>query len=185
MLHRTKITVEWINGKLYGVCTASVDDDWTDSDTEQFKDYLIGQYADGWGEGFEQREIDTSDGELYVHLWSWENWSIQTEEERFGPKLAEGLPEMCFSVLRGTGQLICIKRGESGYYPSDWDTGDRQENEELANYNNERLGVTQAQRQAMEAGSMFGWATPAADPANYDEQGKLIKPRHIDRGDAR
>ena len=47
-LHRTKITVEWIDGKLYGVCTALVDDDWTDDDMAQLKSFLIGQYADGY-----------------------------------------------------------------------------------------------------------------------------------------
>lgn len=80
------------------------------------------------------------------------------------PELAEGLPELCFSVLPGAGELICIKRGESGYYPSDWSTDDPERNRELADYNNERLGVTQAQRLAMEAGSMHGWDVPGADP---------------------
>ena len=53
--------------------------------------------------------------------------------------VAEGLPEMCFTTLPSTGELICIKRGEMGYYPSSWNTDDKQRNEELANYNNERL----------------------------------------------
>ena len=44
-------------------------------------------------------------GELYVHLWQPDDWSIQTEQERFAPKVAEGLPELCFSTLRTTGQL--------------------------------------------------------------------------------
>ncbi len=57
-------------------------------------------------------------------------------------KFAEGLPELCFSTLPGTGELICIKRGESGYYPSDWNTNDPAHNREIADYNNERLGVT-------------------------------------------
>ncbi len=48
-------------------------------------------------------------GELYVHLWNSDEWNIQTEQELFAPKLAEGLPELCFSTLPGTGELICIK----------------------------------------------------------------------------
>ena len=87
-------------------------------------------------------------------------------------KLAEGLPELCFSVLPSTGELICIKRGENGYYPSDWSTDDSAQNRELADYNNERLGVTQAQRLAMECGSMHGWNVPGADPAFVEEMQK-------------
>ena len=98
-----------------------------------------------------------------------DEWDIQTEEERFAPKFAEGLPELCFSTLASTGQLICIKRGESGYYPSKWDTGDKNRNVELADELNENLGVSPVQRQAMEVGSMAGWDVPGADPAKYQE----------------
>ena len=35
--------------------------------------------------------------------------------------------------------------------------------------NFERLGVSQNQRKAMEAGSMCGWDSPGADPANYED----------------
>lgn len=64
---------------------------------------------------------------------------------------------------------ICIKRGETGYYPSDWDTGDKEGNVELADELNEDLGVTPIQRQAMEIGSMAGWDVPGADPKHYEE----------------
>ncbi len=98
------------------------------------------------------------------------NCMREPQEAALEKTVAEGLPELCFSILRNTGALICIKRGESGYYPSDWDTGDPVQNRELADYNNQQLGVTDAQRKAMETGSMFGWGCPAADPQNYMQE---------------
>ena len=168
-VHSVFFRVEKRERQLWGVAECRIAGALTQEELTTLKDHIGGQASDGWGEGFEQREIKLDDGELYVHLWNSENWSIQTEQERFGPKLAEGLPELCFSVLPGTGELICIKRGESGYYPSDWSTSDAERNRELADYNNERLGVTPAQRMAMETGSMHGWSAPGADPKAYEQ----------------
>lgn len=164
-------TVEEREGKLWGVAECRVVGKLTPEELSTLKEYITGQASDGWGEGFEQREIDIGDGDLYGHLWNFsDDWDIRTEEERFGPKLAEGLPEMCFSVLPDTGALICIKRGESGYYPSDWSTGDKERNIQIRDDANESMDVTDAQRKAMETGSMFGWNVPGADPAKYQEQ---------------
>ena len=164
-----EFTVEVRNRRLWGVAECRAIGELS---SKELKDYISGQASNGWGEGFEQREIEVDGGELYVHLWQRDNWSIQTEQERFATKLAEGLPELCFSTLQTTGQLICIRRGESGYYPSEWETGDKERNVEEADRLNEKLGVTPAQRLAMEIGSMAGWDVPGADPKNYEIQRK-------------
>ena len=163
-------TVENRNGRLWGVAECQVVGTLTPEEMATLTDYISGQASDGWGEGFAQQDILVDGGsELYVHLWNSENWCVMTEEECFAPKLAEGLPEMCFSTLLTTGDLICIKRGETGYYPSDWDAGDKERNVELADQLNEELGVTMQQRKAMEVGSMCGWDVPGADPAEYQK----------------
>ena len=83
------------------------------------------------------------------------------------------LPDMCYSVLESTNELILIKRGEMGFFPQ------RPENAPWSADNmdilNERLGVTKGQAEAMKNGSMFGWDTPVANPDNYDEEGNWIE----------
>lgn len=92
--------------------------------------------------------------------------------------LRSSLPEQCFSTLPSTGELIVITKGKSGYAPCyDFSMRSEAENREFANDRNIKMGVTKAQEQAMLGGSMFGWHTPAADPKNYDDNGKLLKPK--------
>ena len=160
-------TAEKRDGKLWGVAECRISSMLDTEELARLKDYVTGQASDGWGEGFEQREIDVGDGNtMYVHLWNWDDWDIKTEQECFkAQEVAQGLPELCFSVLPVTGELICIKRGETGYYLSEWSTSDKEKNVELADYHNEKLGVTPSQRLAMEIGSMSGWDVPGADPS--------------------
>ena len=172
-VHSAVFTAEARNGQLWGVAECRIAGKLSADELVVLKNYLTGQMSDGWGENFEQREIRVNGGdELYVHPKNGDNWSIQTEQERFSQKYAEGLPELCFSTLPGTGALICIKRGESGYYPSDWNTPDRAQNRQIADEQNQRLGVTPAQEEAMVCGSMHGWTVPGADPAFVEEMQK-------------
>lgn len=98
--------------------------------------------------------------------------------------LRSDLPEVCFSILPSTGDVIIIKHGESGYYRCEYSTEDKAFNREFANDRNANLGVSKAQVEAMLAGSMYGWDVPAADSKSYDENGTLLR-NTKDRGDAR
>lgn len=99
--------------------------------------------------------------------------------------LRSSLPESCHSVLPSSGELIVIKHGEKGYFPSEFSSADEAENRIFADDRNTKNGVSKAQEAAMLAGSMFGWDAPAADPKNYDENGTPIQMKQKDRGDAR
>lgn len=75
----------------------------------------------------------------------------------------DSLPEICATRLVETDDPIIIKRGEAGYWPMP----DGMTIEGV----NALFDVSPAQVAAMEAGSMFGWTVPAADPARYDAAG--------------
>ncbi|SCH10440.1 Uncharacterised protein [uncultured Ruminococcus sp.] len=61
-------TVEIRDGELMGCTTVKLKASLTEAEMQDLQDYLKGQFSDGWGEGFEQQEIQTGDGVLYVHF---------------------------------------------------------------------------------------------------------------------
>ena len=89
------------------------------------------------------------------------------------PELAgkHDTPNGCYSLLPSTGEIILIRRGEKGYTPIAYQTGDREENRVFVDAHNSENRVTRGQEEAMLAGSLFGWNTPAAKPWNYDPNG--------------
>ena len=105
------------------------------------------------------------ESQLVVRLWNQGAFSIC---QRDGDK----------------GEVIAIERGKRGYLVTDNECAPSLARK-AADLLNRKLGVSKAQEAAMSAGSMFGWDTPAADPKNYDAEGKAVKPKQRERGDAR
>jgi len=49
----------------------------SDLDIEAMKEELLGQYSDGWGEGYEQQEHEVDGVNYYVHTWRGRDFEIK------------------------------------------------------------------------------------------------------------
>jgi hypothetical protein len=94
--------------------------------------------------------------------------------------LRSSLPEQCYVFVQTENCAGIVKKGESGFYRTDIQGGKPSETNALVNEMNEKLGLSKGQAEAMKAGSMFGWDTPAADPKSYDKNGIPVKPKQKD-----
>ena len=75
------VDVEEVDGELFGVAVCKVKGSLDPCELEELKEFCVGQYSDGWGEGYEQRPRKTDYGDLYVSFWEYDGFFIRTKEE--------------------------------------------------------------------------------------------------------
>lgn len=98
-------SVELRDGELMGCTMVRLKEPLDKAEMSALQEYLLGQFSDGWGERFEQREIQTADGALYVHFWEAESFSfevvpVQTAEPAKEPP-APKRPKMKLAGMDG------------------------------------------------------------------------------------
>lgn len=108
-------SVKQKEGVLYGCTTLELTTFLEQPETEELYEYVTGQYSDGWGEGFEQQEIQVGDGEIYVHFWQGDDYEIQISDPDYQQKETEmrrpkmqlvGQDGNVFSILARANKLL-------------------------------------------------------------------------------
>ena len=80
------VTARWDvaekNGRLFGKVDFKLRESFTAEEKEKVREWVRGQNSDGFGEGLEQRPIETEDGDLYVSMWnSGDDYFIHDDNE--------------------------------------------------------------------------------------------------------
>lgn len=103
-------SVENYKGELCGCTVIEYKQDLSEPQWNAVFDYLAGQYADGWGESFEQLDIKVRDGYLNVHFWQPEGFElhfIEIEMEKRAPEqFRAARPPM--ELMGHDGNIFCI-----------------------------------------------------------------------------
>ena len=76
-------SVKESDGVLYGCTTLELKEYLETEELSELCEYLTGQYSDGWGEGFEQQEIQVDGGELHVHFWQPRDYLLNRSSRRY------------------------------------------------------------------------------------------------------
>lgn len=72
-------SVEICGNKLCGCLTVELKETLLDDEQTVLCNYISGQYSDGWGKGFEQRDIRVDDGTLAVHFWQDHDFELKRD----------------------------------------------------------------------------------------------------------
>lgn len=100
-------------GKLYGCTVLEFKEEPSEREWDRILDYIFGQFSDGWGEGFEQRDIQVAEGILNVHFWQGDGgYQVMDNDPRIPP--APSKPKMkllgedgnIFAILGRAGRLL-------------------------------------------------------------------------------
>ena len=112
---------------------------------------------------------------LNPHQGTYDIYCFAYDNRYLLPELAgqHALPNYCFSIMPHSGEMIRIVRGEDGYHSCNSAGLSPETVRFKVNDENQLRHITRAQEEAMLAGCMFGWNTPAAKPWNYNQDGKL------------
>lgn len=81
--------VKEVNGTLYGVIHTHLTEKFTPEEEKAWVDELIGQAADGFGEGFEQREIKIDDGYICVSFWNGSDDYFMENQDDFENRMSD------------------------------------------------------------------------------------------------
>ena len=100
-------SVEICSNKLCGCMNVELREPLNEGEQAALCDYISGQYSDGWGEGFEQRDIRVDDGTLAVHFWQEDGFKMTPSFEKI-PKLEKNSLRPKMQLIGQDGNIFAI-----------------------------------------------------------------------------
>ena len=100
-------SVEVHGNKLCGCLTVELKEPLLDDEQTILCNYITGQYSDGWGEGFEQRDIRVDDGTLAVHFWQEDGFKMTPSFEKI-PKPEKNSLRPKMQLIGQDGNILAI-----------------------------------------------------------------------------
>ena len=100
-------SVEVHGNKLCGCLTVELKEPLLDDEQTILCNYITGQYSDGWGEGFEQRDIRVDDGTLAVHFWQEDGFKMTPSFEKI-PKPEKNSLRPKMQLIGQDGNIFAI-----------------------------------------------------------------------------
>ena len=159
-------SVEVHGNKLCGCLTVELKEPLLDDEQTVLCNYISGQYSDGWGEGFEQRDIRVDDGMLAVHFWQEDGFKMTPSFEKI-PKPEKNSLRPKMQLIGQDGNIFAIMGRASRLLK---DIGQRDKAKEMC----DRVTASQSYSEALNIVSEYVETELSPTPA----------PKR-DRGDAR